>query len=111
MSPQLTTRLIMTATIVDTKTRTRNTVKEPPQYRVIFLNDDITTLEFVVETLIEMFDYSHEDAEDKAGQINHDGSGVIVVLPYELAEQKGIEVTMLARANGFPLQVRIEPAV
>jgi len=111
VSPQLTTRLTMTATIVDTRTRTRNTVKEPPQYRVIFLNDDITTLEFVVETLVEMFDYSHEDADEKARQINHDGSGIIVVLPYEMAEQKGIEVTMLARANGFPLQVRIEPNI
>lgn len=103
----------MTATIIDTvkKVRTQNTVKEPPQYRVIYVNDDVTTLEFVIETLVQMFDYSHEDAEDKARQINHDGSGTIIVLPYELAEQKGIEVTMLARANGFPLQVRIEPAV
>jgi ATP-dependent Clp protease adapter protein ClpS len=46
-----------------------------------------------------------------ARQINEDGSGVVVVLPYELAEQKGIEVTLLARSHGFPLQVRIEPAV
>jgi ATP-dependent Clp protease adaptor protein ClpS len=103
----------MNETVVDTvkKTRTRTTVKEPPQYRLIFMNDDVTTFEFVVETLVQMFDYEYDGAEALARQINEDGSGVVVVLPYELAEQKGIEVTLLARSHGFPLQVRIEPAV
>ena len=103
----------MNETVVDTvkKTRTQNTVKEPPQYRLIFMNDDVTTFEFVVETLVQMFDYADEDAENLARRINEDGSGTVVILPYELAEQKGIEVTLLARSQGFPLQVRIEPAV
>jgi ATP-dependent Clp protease adaptor protein ClpS len=101
----------MNETVVDTvkKTRTKNTVKEPPHYRLIFMNDDVTTFDFVVETLVQMFDYAYESAEALARQINEDGSGVVVVLPYELAEQKGIEVTLLARSHGFPLQVRIEP--
>jgi len=103
----------MNEPVVDTvkKTRTRTTVKEPPQYRLIFMNDDVTTFEFVVETLVQMFDYEYEEAEALARQINEDGSGVVIVLPYELAEQKGIEVTLMARTNGFPLQVRIEPAI
>ena len=103
----------MNETVVDTvkKTRTRTTVKEPPQYRLIFLNDNVTTFEFVVETLVQMFDYEDEPAEALARQINEDGSGTVVVLPYELAEQKGIEVTLLARSQGFPLQVRIEPNI
>ena len=101
----------MNEPVVDTikKTRTRLTVKEPPQYRLIFMNDDVTTFEFVVETLVQMFDYEYESAEALARQINEEGSGTVVVLPYELAEQKGIEVTLLARSRGFPLQVRIEP--
>jgi ATP-dependent Clp protease adapter protein ClpS len=41
-------------------------------------------------------------------QIHAEGSGVIAVYPFEIAEQKGIEATVLARNNGFPLQVKLE---
>jgi ATP-dependent Clp protease adapter protein ClpS len=41
-------------------------------------------------------------------KVHEEGSAVVAVLPYEMAEQKGIEVTLLARNNGFPLQVKIE---
>jgi ATP-dependent Clp protease adapter protein ClpS len=41
-------------------------------------------------------------------EIHEAGSSVVAVLPYEIAEQKGIEVTMEARTEGFPLQVKIE---
>jgi hypothetical protein len=37
------------------------------------------------------------------------GSATVAVLPYEVAEQKGIEVTLCARSNNFPLQVKLEP--
>ena len=40
--------------------------------------------------------------------INSQGSAVVAVLPYEIAEQKGIEVTISARSQGFPLQVKVE---
>ena len=41
--------------------------------------------------------------------IHEIGSAVVAVLPYEIAEQKGIEVTVLARNNNYPLQVKLEP--
>jgi ATP-dependent Clp protease adaptor protein ClpS len=96
---------------VDTvkRIKTSQVVKEPPKYKVIYVNDDVTTMEFVVETLLEIFSYYDQEAIDKAMEINDNGFGVIAVLPYEIAEQKGIEVTLLARSNSFPLQVRIEP--
>jgi len=65
-------------------------------------------MEFVVSSLIEYFDYTEDTATTITQSIHSDGSAVVAVLPYELAEQKGIEVTMLARNNGFPLQVKIE---
>jgi ATP-dependent Clp protease adapter protein ClpS len=43
-------------------------------------------------------------------KIHEDGSAVVATLPYEMAEQKGIEVTLLARNNGFPLNVKLEVA-
>jgi len=81
---------------------------EPPMYKVIYINDDQTTMEFVVRSLIEHFSYTDTTAENITTSIHEDGSAVVAVLPYEIAEQKGIEVTLDARAEGFPLQVKIE---
>ena len=94
-------------------TRTRPTpnfdLKEPPMYRVIYMNDNVTTMEFVIETLITIFNHSPETANDITISIHEQGSGIAAVLPYEMAEQKGVEVTQLARKNGFPLTVKLEP--
>ena len=71
-------------------------------------NADVTTQEFVAETLISIFNYSSIEAEEMTMKIHHEGSAVVATLSYELAEQKGIEVTVLARNHGFPLAVKIE---
>ena len=94
-----------------TKTRPQPNfdLKEPPMYRVIYINDETTTMEFVVESLVTVFDYTPEQAHDLTMKIHEQGSGVAAVLPYEMAEQKGVEVTHLARANGFPLNIKLEP--
>lgn len=86
----------------------KSNIPEPPQYRVIYINDEQTTQEFVVETLKIIFHYDEGAAEALTMKVHEEGSAVVAVLPYELAEQKGIEVTLLARNNGFPLQVKIE---
>ena len=97
----------------DTKTRIKplEAIKEPPLYRVVYLNDNQTTYEFVIESLIEYFDYTVETAEQITIDIHDAGSAVVAVLPYEIAEQKGIEVTMLARAQSYPLQIKLEPEI
>lgn len=102
---------INTVDDVDTavKTRVRSHVKEPPRYRVIYCNDDKTTMEFVVESLMEFFNYQEEEALIKTHEIHDEGSSIVAIYSYEIAEQKGIEVTLAARSQGFPLQVRIEP--
>lgn len=78
-------------------------------YKVIYLNDNQTTMEFVIETLVEFFDYTAQTAIQITEDIHSAGSAVVAVLPYEIAEQKGIEVTVHARHNDFPLQVKLEP--
>ena len=95
----------------DTRTRIKpsEAVKEPPMFKVIYLNDNQTTMEFVVESLIEYFNYTAETAEQITVDIHQAGAATVAVLPYEIAEQKGIEVTLNARTNGYPLQVRLEP--
>ena len=78
-------------------------------FRVVYLNDNTTSMEFVVESLIEYFEYTHETAEQITIDIHEEGSACVAVLPYEIAEQKGIEVTVHARTNNFPLQIKLEP--
>ena len=82
---------------------------EPPMFKIIYLNDNATPLEFVIETLIDSFNYNTETAEKITMDIHEAGSAVVAVLPYEIAEQKGIEVTVQARNNNYPLQVKLEP--
>lgn len=99
--------------MAQTETRTRikpvEQLKEPPMFRVIYLNDNQTSMEFVIESLMEHFDYSVDSAEKITMDIHEDGSAVVAVLPYEIAEQKGIEVTIMARSQSYPLQVKLEP--
>jgi len=81
---------------------------EPPLFKIIYLNDDVTSMEFVVGSLIEYFNYTDDTATHITENIHSQGSAVVAVLPYEIAEQKGIEVTVSARSQGFPLQIKVE---
>jgi len=71
----------------ETKTRIKpsEAVKEPPMYKVIYLNDNQTTMEFVVESLMEFFDYNEETAFTITEDIHEAGSAVVAVLPFEIA--------------------------
>jgi ATP-dependent Clp protease adaptor protein ClpS len=91
------------------KIKVDHSIKEPPMFKVIYLNDNQTTMEFVIETLVEFFNYNETTAQQITVDIHDQGSAVVAVLPYEVAEQKGIEVTVHARSNNYPLQIKLEP--
>jgi len=91
------------------KTKINEALKEPPMFKVIYLNDNQTTVEFVIETLMNFFDYTPDTAVKITQDIHEEGSAIVAILPYEVAEQKGIEVTVHARSNNYPLQVKLEP--
>ena len=92
------------------KTQTKIEIKEPSMYNVIYINDSQTSMQFVVDSLIEYFGYGALSAENITEDIHTDGSAVVAALPYEIAEQKGIEVTVDARSQGYPLQIKLEEA-
>jgi ATP-dependent Clp protease adaptor protein ClpS len=94
---------------VVTKIEINQSIQEPPMFKVIYLNDSQTTVEFVIETLINFFNYTAETAVKITEDIHNTGSATVAVLPYEIAEQKGIEVTVHARSQNYPLQVKLEP--
>ena len=81
---------------------------EPSLYKVVFLNDDQTPMEFVIECLVGIFKHTDTTARDLTVKIHEEGSAIVGVYTFAIAEQKGIETTTLARTNGFPLQVKVE---
>ena len=85
-------------------------ISEPKLFKVIFINDDQTPMEFVVSLLVELFKHSEETAHAITMKIHEEGSGVVGIYSFEIAEQKSIEATNLSRDNGFPLRVKIEEA-
>ena len=92
-----------------TKIEINHDIKEPPMFKVIYINDNQTTMEFVIETLITFFNYTAETAVQITDDIHTAGSAVVAVLPHEIAEQKGTEVLFSARLQNYPLQIRLEP--
>ena len=102
-------RMSNTSAEVKSEIKVRNDLPEPGMFKIIYLNDSKTTMDFVIGSLVEIFDYSPVTAEKITIDIHEAGSAVVAVMPYEMAEQKGIEVTVSARANGFPLQIKLEP--
>lgn len=97
---------------VDTKIETNEqvvvAVQPPKLWKVVFLNDDKTPMEFVVDVLMQIFKHDEERAKELTLEIHNTGSAVAGIYNYEVAEQKGLETTHSAKANGFPLRVTLE---
>lgn len=83
-------------------------VTEPKTWKVILLNDDTTPMEFVISLLVEIFKHTPDTAQTITVQIHETGSGVAGTYSFEIAEAKAVEATTLARANGYPLQIKLE---
>ena len=95
-------------TDIQTLTREKIKLEEPGMYDVIFLNDNITTTEFVVRVLKQIFSKTQEQAEAIMTRVHTAGQGVVGSYTHEVAEQKGIEATLAARQENFPLQVKVK---
>jgi len=93
---------------IKTLTKEKIKLEEPSLYDVVFLNDNITTQDFVIRCLKQIFNKSQEEATAIMKKIHQNGQGVVGSYIHEIAEQKGIETTLLARQEGFPLQVKVK---
>ena len=89
--------------------RKKKKVDRPRQYRVVFHNDDYTTMELVVLILMEVFRRSRTEATHVMLTVHHKGKGVAGVYNRELAETKVVDATEMARDHGAPLRVTMEP--
>jgi len=100
----------MSDTAVKIRETTSTNIKEPSKWKVIVLNDDYTPVEFVIIMLMAVFKHSQEQATSLTMKIHNDGSAVAGLYTYEIAEQKTIDATNMARENGYPLQLKVEEA-
>ncbi|MDX9787337.1 MAG: ATP-dependent Clp protease adapter ClpS [Desulfobacterales bacterium] len=97
-----------THTLEDIETLTRERVEEPRLYKVLLHNDDYTTMEFVVDILMNVFHKSQEDAVLIMLNVHKQGIGLCGIYTFDVAETKVDLVHSLARSNGFPLKCTME---
>ena len=98
----------MPSTDIQLDEKIKITTQEPKRWKVVLLNDDSTPMEFVVSILIEIFRHTTDTARDIMLQVHETGSGIAGVYSFEIAEVKEVEATNLARASGYPLQIKLE---
>jgi ATP-dependent Clp protease adaptor protein ClpS len=94
---------------VTTQTRPKERVKPPPLYKVLFHNDDYTTMEFVVWVLQTVFHHDESTATAIMLNIHRKGIGVAGIYPYDVAETRASRVEALARSQEYPLRCTVEP--
>ena len=92
------------------KERTDTRQQEPTLYKVVLLNDDYSTMEFVVEILESIFQKTPAEAYQIMMHVHVNGRGIAGVYPWEVAETKVDTVISLARGAGFPLRAITEEA-
>jgi ATP-dependent Clp protease adaptor protein ClpS len=91
-------------------TKTIEKLKEPEEYRVVLLNDNYTTMDFVVVILVEVFHKNVDDANRIMMEVHRNGKGVAGIYTWDIAMTKMDQVHTIATANEFPFRCIVEPA-
>lgn len=97
-----------TEAIIEKKSKTTN-VKEPGKFDVVVCNDDSTPMEFVIAMLISIFRHDEKKAMELTLKIHNEERAIVGTYTHEVAEQKQLDGTNLARMNGWPLIIKITP--
>lgn len=88
--------------------RETSKTKPPRLYKVLLLNDDFTTMDFVVEVLETFFSMNRERATQIMLEVHRKGSAVCGVYPRDIAETKVAQVTAFAKYHEHPLRCELE---
>ena len=87
----------------------RPRLKRPPLYRVLLLNDDYTTMEFVIDVLRGIFHHDQDKAAQIMMHVHQKGAGICGVYTREIAESKVEQVRHYSEEHKHPLQCTMEP--
>ena len=91
------------------RTTLKERTKEPRKYKVIIVNDDFTTFEFVVIILTTVFFKTNQQAEEIAETTHIHQKATVGTYTLDIAKSKVAKATAMARAENFPLSFDIEP--
>lgn len=91
------------------KERNRLRIKEPGKYNVTMHNDDFTPMDFVTLILKIIFFKEESDAQNLMLKIHYEGQAIVGTYNYDIAMTKSSEATNMARKNGFPLRITVNP--
>ncbi len=83
-------------------------LKYPKRYKVFILNDDYTSMDFVINVLMTIFHKSYEESEAIMLEVHKKERGLCGVYTHEIAETKVMQVHKVARDSGFPLKATME---
>ncbi|RBQ28272.1 ATP-dependent Clp protease adaptor ClpS [Aliarcobacter vitoriensis] len=83
-------------------------LQEPKKYNVFLLNDDYSTMDFVIDVLIKVFRKNLNEAEAIMLSVHNNGKGLCGVYTYEIASTKVAQVKTMGRDKGFPLKAVME---
>jgi ATP-dependent Clp protease adaptor protein ClpS len=92
----------------DHSIKKKEKLKEPDKYRVVLLNDNYTTMDFVVEVLMSIFHKKEADAERIMLDVHRKGRGIVGVYTLDIAQTKVSQVHVLAQDREFPLKCIVE---
>ncbi len=92
----------------ETREKTRINIREPKHYRVIMHNDDFTSMEFVVEILVDIFHKNEIEAERLMLMVHESGKAAVGSYPYDIAVTKVQAAAARAKEEGFPFRMTVE---
>jgi len=95
------------SSFTDTLTRHDIHIEMPNMYSVIIHNDHITTMEFVVHVLTDIFQKSPPEAAALMMDVHNKGQGVAGVYVFDIAATKKSQADKLASQHGFPLKLTL----
>ena len=93
-----------------TRVRSKLDLREPKMFAVVMHNDNITTMDFVVDVLVRIFHKTSAEGAEIMMNIHEHGTGIAGVYTYDIAATKKLQADLMSREHGFPLKLTIDEA-
>ena len=97
-------------TAIDFLVKRAEKLKEPEDFNVVLLNDNYTSMDFVVDVLVLIFNKDEQEAERIMMDVHRKGRAVVGKYTLDIAVTKSEQVHSLAEQNNFPLRCVLEPS-
>ncbi len=94
--------------VLEPEEKTEVKARVAPLWKVLILNDDVTTFEFVTDLMVSLFHKPHAEAKRLTQEVHDTGAAVVVITSLERGELYVEQVRSLARPRGFPLTATLE---